>query len=98
MKIKRRKEKPFYSANATNGYIGIYLYNLDEMDQMGNSSYLLELPELWNKSRSHKDGAFFYDEITKRSSILFGQMEYGKELKNDLKFYFTDEFEKMVMV
>ena len=87
----------FY-ANATNGYIGVYMYDLNEMSEVGNSSYLIELPKLWDMSGEHEDGAALYDQITEDSVKTFGESQKGVDIKKDYSLYFTNELGDMFEV
>ena len=82
----------FY-ANTTNGYIGIYLYDICEFVEVGNSSYLLELPELWNLSLNHTDGADYFDEITEKAIRSFTSTTESSELKKEYKLFYSNELD-----
>jgi hypothetical protein len=82
-------------ANATNGYIGIYMYDTIEMTEVGHSSYLLELPKLWDISLNHEDGSIYFDDITESSAKSFAQTESGINIKKDYKIYFSNELGDM---
>ena len=91
-KAESAKSILFY-ANATNGYIGIYLYDINEFEEVGNSSYLLELPELWDLSINHIDGAYYYDEMTEKAIRSFASNPENSDLKKDYKLYFSNELD-----
>ncbi len=78
-------------ANATNGYIEIYFGNIDDMEYIGRSQYLLNLPNLYEQSHSHVDGAGHFDAITINGSILFAESETGKQIKSNYKLHFIDD-------
>ncbi len=77
--------------NATNGYVGVYFYDIDEMVEIGQSAYLLELPELWNISLHHLDRADFFDRTVEDSIKSFSKMVFGMKLKEKFKIYLSNE-------
>lgn len=80
-------------ANATNGYIGIYLYDMDEMMEVGDSSYLLELHKLWDMAEDHEDGSIFFDQTTEKAAKVFANSDTGMEVKKTFELYFMDQLE-----
>ncbi len=55
------REALFVSVNATNGHARFSWWKLDE-SSAGEWSYTLELPQLWELSLEHDEGASFFDE------------------------------------
>lgn len=74
-------------ANATNGYMEIYFGDVDDLQHIGTSQYILELPELFKI----KDADLF-DGMTKGAAILFSQSEFGQQIKRDFKLAMYDDF------
>ncbi len=77
--------------NATNGYIGIYLYDIEKSTEVGNSSYSLQLPKLWEASLEHEHGSFFFDQMAEESAQEFADSEKSESIKSKYKIYFSDE-------
>jgi hypothetical protein len=50
--------------NATNGYLRLACYDDDTKSYTGKYIYHLELPELWENSLSHEEGAYHFDNET----------------------------------
>ncbi|MCF2220464.1 hypothetical protein H9Q08_14345 [Chryseobacterium sp. PS-8] len=50
--------------NATNGYLRLACYDDNTKSYIGQYIYHLELPELWENSLSHEEGAYHFDNET----------------------------------
>ncbi|MBK6525164.1 MAG: hypothetical protein IPG07_06150 [Crocinitomicaceae bacterium] len=77
--------------NATNGYIGIYFYDMEELVEVGSASYMLELPDLFEKSLSHEDGADFFDAMVLKSAQAFASSAIGTNIKESYNIFYSNE-------
>lgn len=84
--------------NATNGYIGVYFYDMEELTEIGNASYMLELPALFEKSLSHEDGADFFDSTVLNAARSFANSEVGSSLKEFYSIFVSNELDDQEQV
>lgn len=85
-------EKILITANATNGYMEIFFGDIEDMDYIGESQYILRLTDLYELSQNHSDGSNHFDKMTKNGAICFAQSVVARQIKTNIQLYFFDEF------
>ena len=91
-------ESILFFVDATNGLIGVGLYDIDNLEEVGTSYYCLWLRKLWEMSLEHEDGSLFYDEIAESAIKEFAKSEIVNGLRKRYKLYFQDELDEALEI